>query len=128
MPAKKKRYTKKYTRKYTKKAPYEKKYSRDYDDEKYEKLRAEVRKRDQYRCQFPHCRYKSKTKLQVHHILKWSTNYYLRYEPTNCISLCPRCHKFITGKEDYYVRMFQLIILAKIKKQRDKDKDNDRDV
>jgi 5-methylcytosine-specific restriction endonuclease McrA len=81
---------------------------RNYDDPQYEQFRKDVLKRDKYKCKMPGC--KSKIKLQVHHIKKWSRASALRYDTNNGITLCRHCHKLITGKEHHYEKVFESII------------------
>lgn len=79
---------------------------RNYDDPEYKKFRVKVLKRDKFTCQM--C--KSKKKLNVHHVMKWSSAASLRYDESNGITLCYKCHKDITGKESSYVNYFNEII------------------
>lgn len=97
---------------------YKKKWkiNRDYDNAKYREMRNTVRKRDNYKCQFPNCNSKNKYDLEVHHILRWWDFPSLRYDPDNAILLCKKCHKFVTGKEIYYAKMFMQIVQNKKKK------------
>jgi 5-methylcytosine-specific restriction endonuclease McrA len=53
---------------------------------------------------------KSKTRLQVHHIRRWSSASSLRYEISNGITLCSTCHKSIKGQEHHYESLFMEII------------------
>tara|TARA_B100000085_G_scaffold283901_1_gene315634 strand:- start:2552 stop:2815 length:264 start_codon:yes stop_codon:yes gene_type:complete len=85
---------------------------RDYNDKAYEKFRKEVIRRDKARCQMPGCN--SKNQLQVHHIKTWAKASSLRYEPTNGITLCKKCHKSITNKENHYEKLFREIIDGKV--------------
>lgn len=87
---------------------------RDYDDPVYKAVRLEVLKRDKHRCQMPGC--KSKFKLNVHHIIPWSTASSLRYDKNNCITLCQVHHKEVTGSENLYVSLFHQIVDSKKKK------------
>jgi 5-methylcytosine-specific restriction endonuclease McrA len=89
---------------------------RNYNDPKYKKMRAIVRKRDDYQCQFPNCKCRNRYQLEVHHLLPWSLFPALRFDPKNAILLCKKHHKFITGKEEYYIKMFLQIIQSKDKK------------
>ena len=79
---------------------------RNYDDEEYKRFRSKVLKRDNKQCQM--C--KSKKRLQVHHIMKWSLASSLRYDESNGITLCYCCHKQVTGKESSYVEYFSQIV------------------
>lgn len=81
---------------------------RNYNDPVYEKVRSLVLKRDQRCCQMPNC--KSKKKLHVHHIRPWSKAAYLRFEPSNLITLCRECHESIKDKEHIYESMFMSIV------------------
>ena len=47
-----------------------------------------------------------RVKLEIHHIIKWSSASSLRYDPENGICLCRSCHKSITGKESHYITYF----------------------
>lgn len=103
-------------RKYIKKRFKYRKPTRDYDDPRYKKLRAEVRRRDNYKCQFPGCKCKNRRLLEVHHILRWGDFPSLRYNAENLITICRKHHKFVTGKEIYYAKMFMQIVQNKKKK------------
>lgn len=82
------------------------KYRRD-DSEEYRIARAQTLKRDNYQCQM--CDTK-KGKLNVHHIIEWSENVYLRTDTDNLITLCWRCHRDIRGKEKHYRALFTSIV------------------
>ena len=84
------------------------KYSRDWNDPRYKEFRRAVLKRDRYKCQFPQCG--SRLKLQVHHIIKWASNFLLRFKVGNGITLCRKHHDKIKGKEGCYVELFLTII------------------
>lgn len=86
---------------------------RNYDDPVYKQTRKNVLKRDKFKCQMPGC--KKRKKLQVHHIITWSGASSLRYDESNCITLCRGCHEEVTGKEHLYVGLFQDIIFGKKK-------------
>jgi 5-methylcytosine-specific restriction endonuclease McrA len=76
------------------------------------KFRVNILKRDKYTCQM--CkRKKSGRGLEVHHIIKWATGIFLRYDPLNCITLCKSCHFSIRNKESHYITFFQGIINGK---------------
>lgn len=77
-------------------------------DKAYAQFRKSVRKRDKNRCRMPNCG--SKYRLQVHHIRKWATNWALRYDVKNGITLCSKCHRSISGKEHHYELLFLRII------------------
>jgi hypothetical protein len=61
----------------------------------YKKFRAACLKRDGYMCRI--CG--SNKDLQVHHIEPFATFPALRYEPSNGITLCSKCHKELHRKE-----------------------------
>lgn len=90
---------------------------RNYNDAIYTKFRRSVKKRDGDSCKWPGCR--SKHRLQVHHILRWSDYPNLRFVLSNGITLCEKHHKIIRNNEDYYIQFFQqllgLELLEKIK-------------
>lgn len=79
---------------------------RNYDNPAYKQFRKEVLKRDNFTCQM--C--KSKKRLNVHHIIKWSSAASLRFDVANGITLCSICHKSISGKESSYIQYFTEII------------------
>ena len=81
---------------------------RNYADPVYKRWRLEVLTRDCKTCQMPKC--KSKKRLQIHHIRKWSASPSLRYDPDNGITLCSVCHKDITGSENHYESVFMAIV------------------
>jgi len=85
---------------------------RDYNDPIYKDFRLKVLKRDKYTCQM--CKKKGKrARLNVHHIMKWSSAASLRYDTDNGITLCSSCHKSVTGKESHYVSYFSQLINRK---------------
>lgn len=51
-----------------------------------------------------------KARLNVHHIIRWSSAASLRYDVDNGIALCKNCHKDITGKESHYIAYFTSLI------------------
>lgn len=81
---------------------------RSYGDPAYSKWRKTILKRDKRVCKMPSCR--SRLKLQVHHIRMWATAHALRYEPSNGITLCKKCHMSIRGKESHYEALFMEIV------------------
>lgn len=81
---------------------------RNYNDPAYEQFRKDVLKRDKFKCKMPNCSCKSS--LQVHHIKKWASAGALRYDPSNGITLCRKCHNSIRGKEHHYESLFRSII------------------
>lgn len=58
------------------------------DSNEYKKWRQEVYKRDDYKCK----KCKSKEKINAHHILSWNHYPEFRYEVSNGITLCAKCH------------------------------------
>ena len=85
---------------------------RNYDDPAYKEFRLKVLKRDNFTCQM--CKKKGKrVRLNVHHIMKWSSAASLRYDVDNGITLCYRCHKEVTGSEGHYEHLFADIVRKK---------------
>lgn len=84
---------------------------RNYDDPVYREWRMRVYKRDKFKCQMPLCN--NKTNLQAHHIQKWSAASTLRYEVSNGITLCRKCHAEVTRNESYYQGLFMDIVRKK---------------
>jgi len=53
------------------------------------------------------CNKKGKrVRLNVHHIMKWSSASTLRYDTDNGITLCKNCHTQVTGYESHYISFF----------------------
>ncbi len=71
---------------------------RDFSDPQYIKWRAEIRKRDGYKCR----KCGSSKKLQIHHIKSWAKAPELRYTASNGITLCRVCHQRMWGNEEAY--------------------------
>jgi hypothetical protein len=84
---------------------------RNYRDPQYIQWRKDVRKRDHNCCQWPGCN--KKTKLQAHHIQKWSDFPGLRYHIDNGITLCKDHHNMIKDNEENYSGFFFKLILNK---------------
>lgn len=85
---------------------------RDYNDPVYKEFRLKVLKRDKFTCQM--CKNSGKSaRLNVHHIIKWSSAASLRYDTDNGITLCNYCHKSVTGKEQHYVSYFTELLRKK---------------
>jgi 5-methylcytosine-specific restriction endonuclease McrA len=82
---------------------------RNYNDPTYKRFRRDVLKRDKFTCQM--CKDRGKrARLNVHHIMKWSSASSLRYDVDNGITLCKKCHDSITGKESHYITYFLALI------------------
>ena len=94
---------------------------RNYEDPAYASFRKAVRKRDGNKCLFPGCG--SKSRLEVHHIKKWSSHPSMRYDTSNGITLCKECHKRTQGNEEVYEQLFFKILeweaLRRLKKKED---------
>ena len=91
--------------------PWKVSRSRDYYDPLYKQWRQLVRRRDRWKCQMPNCiSTYVKHKLHCHHIKTWAQNPHLRYDVTNGITLCPDCHKLVTGNEAIYEALFLMIV------------------
>lgn len=80
----------------------------------YNLIRKKVLARDNHRCQMPGC--KRKRKLEVHHIIKYSTHHHLRCEERNLIVLCRGCHNKLRNKEILFAPMLIDIVGKKYKK------------
>lgn len=77
----------------------------------YKTWRKTVFARDGYKCRMPDCD-GSERYLEAHHIERWSEFPELRYEMTNGITLCKKCHNKTKGKEKEYRLLFLYIIKA----------------
>jgi predicted restriction endonuclease len=84
---------------------------RNYKDPQYIKWRKAVYTRDNFCCQWPNCNFRSK--LNAHHIKKWSDYPGLRYNIDNGITLCYQHHKMIKNMETDYEYFFFKIIANK---------------
>ena len=78
---------------------------RDYGDPVYAEWRKRIYERDSHKCQMPGCKSK-RSRLNAHHIIKWSEAPHLRYDLHNGITLCWKCHKEVTGSESTYAPLF----------------------
>jgi 5-methylcytosine-specific restriction endonuclease McrA len=92
---------------------------RNYQDPAYAAFRKQVRDRDDNKCQFPGCN--SKSKLEVHHIKKWASHPSMRYDVTNGITLCKKCHNMVKNNEEVYESLFYKLLEWKATKKRDED-------
>lgn len=70
----------------------------------YDEWRRQVIRRDEGRCQMPHCG--STRNIQVHHIKVYSKHPTVRTDVDNGITLCRACHNSIRGREKRYAAMF----------------------
>lgn len=77
-------------------------------DDQYWAWRNAVLKRDKNKCRYPNC--KCRTRLEIHHIIRWADCHELRYEVQNGISLCKKHHRSIKNKEYLYVDLFLTIV------------------
>ena len=62
--------------------------SHDRNSEQYKRWRSAVFSRDGYQCQ----KCGSKYDIQAHHVKTWSRHKSLRYDVSNGITLCHKCH------------------------------------
>ncbi len=85
-----------------------------YTDEasymKYKQWRDAVLQRDDYRCCQPSCCCNSKAKVEAHHIRTWAKSKRDRFNVDNGITLCRKAHRAITGKEELYEELYDIII------------------
>lgn len=89
------------------------------DREQDTDLRRQVLSRDGYTCQM--CMKKKTGRyLQVHHIQRWADAIYLRFDPTNLITLCKSCHYSIRNQETHYMMYFLQRVQANLQKKRKK--------
>jgi 5-methylcytosine-specific restriction endonuclease McrA len=73
----------------------------------YQKVRNEVRERDNWTCQL--CG--AKSNIIAHHIIPVRKNNKLIFEPTNLISLCDKCHiEKVNFHEEEYQQLFTDIV------------------
>ncbi len=79
-------------------------YTKEYDQ-----WRKAVLKRDKYKCQMPDCA-KPRSRVQVHHIIRYADSSYLRLSPSNGLTLCKKCHDSIKDKEHHYISLFISIV------------------
>ena len=99
---------------------------RNFDDPDYIKWRAEVRKRDGFKCR----KCGSNKKLQIHHIKSWANAPQLRYSLLNGITLCKTCHGQMWGNEDAFERQCNTLLTNKsvlvnvLRSLRDMEKDD----
>src|SRR5688572_29774616 len=68
------------------------------------RFRREVRKRDNYTCQYPGCDRRSK-RIDVHHIAKRSQRPDLKFDPANGLCLCRSHHSWTDTHHDEAVKM-----------------------
>jgi len=59
----------------------------------WKELAKKILKRDNYLCRVCMAKHSLKTKLIVHHIKPWSAFPKLRFESSNLLTLCKKCHK-----------------------------------
>lgn len=57
----------------------------------YKRLRDQVFQRDEFHCR--ECG--SDVDLEIHHVKSWGKHPKLRYEPTNCLTVCRKCHMLL---------------------------------
>lgn len=67
--------------------------------------------RDFFKCQWPGC--ESKSKLNAHHIKKWSDYPGLRYNINNGITLCKNHHDRIKNMESDFELFFLKLVAQK---------------
>lgn len=93
-------------------------YRNERDTPEWWAVRREVLKRDGYRCQMPGC--KKRSRLQVHHVIRWADSVHTRYTASSLITLCKTCHDSIKDIEHHYKLMFLRIAAENEEKSRKK--------
>lgn len=78
---------------------------------KYFDWRKKVLERDSYVCQQPGCHCNGRSKVEAHHIRTWAKSKKDRFNVDNGIALCKRAHKAITGKEELFEQLYDLIVI-----------------
>ncbi len=87
---------------------------RNWNDPTYKAWRLAVYRRDVFTCQMPGCGRKGfSVKIQAHHIKRWAEFPELRFQLTNGITLCKRCHSNIESQEQSYEPIFMNIVSKK---------------
>ena len=79
----------------------------------YRLWRSDVFERDKYLCQMPDCD-KTERYLNAHHIKKFADYPELRFDISNGITLCKKCHNKIRRQEEKYEELFTNIINCKL--------------
>lgn len=98
---------------------------RNWNDPIYKEWRLAVYKRDGFCCQMPGCGRKGfSAKIQAHHIKRWAEYPELRFQLTNGITLCKRCHNNIEAQEQNYEAIFIQIISQKKPKSSKRESSN----
>lgn len=86
--------------------------NRDYNDPIYVKARRDVRARDGNKCIL--C--KSNKRVEVHHIARYAD---IKIHITRYMCcLCKRCHKKVTGFEEYYMGLLLKLVMRNIEKDK----------
>ena len=89
--------------------------SRFYDKQ-YKQWIKNIFARDRYQCQWPNCK-RRRSKLNAHHIKKWSDYPGLRFDLSNGITLCKEHHDLIKNNEENY-EMFFFKIISNINREK----------
>ena len=71
-----------------------------YSRGEWKELVKDIYARDNYTCQRCRAGKTPENKLNAHHIKPWAGHPELRSEPSNIITLCVRCHRWIHSKEN----------------------------
>lgn len=84
---------------------------RNWNDPQYKEWRLAVYRRDSFTCQMPGCSRKGfAAKIQAHHIKRWADAPELRFQVSNGVTLCKRCHTNIDSQEQSYEALFMSIV------------------
>ena len=68
-------------------------------------------KRDEFLCAL--CQESTKT-LEAHHIRPWRSHPELRFQLSNGITLCRRCHEAIGDREADFAQRFEMLVVGRV--------------
>lgn len=74
----------------------QKMYARSF----WKELITTVYKRDNYKCRRCGAAHKTNNRLHAHHVKPWAGNPDSRFELSNIVTLCSKCHQWVHSKEN----------------------------